>query len=483
MLRAFCEYDGKTKNYSYKSSEVLHSEIMLPENAPSQYQDRQTLWNSVEASEKQWNAQLSRGIIIALPYELPREQYVPLVREYCKEQFVSKGMCVDFAIHEPQGKHNPHAHIMLTMRAIDENGKWLPKTKKEYILDENGEKIILPSGEPKSRKVDTVDWNSRENAEQWRKSWAETVNKYFENENIDVRLDLRSYERQGLDILPTVHLGAAVTHMEQKGIKTELGEYNREIKQHNLTLKKLKQLIAKLENWLAETKEKIAKLFAERDKPVLLNELLYDYTQIRKEERRSWKYGQQKYVVLDTKFYAAAVKYLIDNGLATLDDLKALLDKQKPLLDGAAEMDKRIKKLDRAIDYIEKITELEPIYRKSKQGFKKAREKFAAEHKDEIALYVRAVRYLKANGYEVGEVEKYRKERKALAKDRAELERQLRESNIDKEMIGQICHAVNVVLKYKGEVPQDTVSLVEKLGRDVQEKGTGDGEKKREVEL
>ena len=257
----FSEYDLKMKRYRYKLPEVKHKEILLPSNAPPEYKNRQTLWNAAERVEKQWNAQLSRGMVMALPRELPDEQYASLVRDYCMEQFVSKGMCCDFAVHD-KGDGNPHAHIMLTMRAMDENGKWLPKARKVYSLDENGEKIRLPSGEPKSHKENTVDWNSRENAELWRSAWADTVNRYYERNGIPVRLDLRSYERQGVDKVPTVHLGPAVAHMEQKGIQTEIGDYNRAIKAHNAAVSTVKQLISSLETWLAETNAVLYRHFA-----------------------------------------------------------------------------------------------------------------------------------------------------------------------------------------------------------------------------
>lgn len=146
----------KTKNYSYKSGEVLAKGILLPPNAPPEYADRQALWNAAEKVEGQWNAQLARGIIMALPIELPKNEYEALIRDYCREQFVSRGMIADFAIHD-KGDGNPHAHILLTMRAMNENGKWLPKARKVYDLDENGERIRLPSGEWKSHKENTVD--------------------------------------------------------------------------------------------------------------------------------------------------------------------------------------------------------------------------------------------------------------------------------------------------------------------------------------
>ena len=157
--KLFSEYDQKTKNYTCKK-EVVYTEIMLPPNAPPEYADRAALWNSVEEIEKQWNSQLARRFVAALPREVPMELLPQMVKEYCEEHFVSKGMCCDFAIHDPDPPgHNPHCHFMLTMRAIDENGKWLPKSRKVYDLDENGERIKLPSGRWKSHKEDTVDWN------------------------------------------------------------------------------------------------------------------------------------------------------------------------------------------------------------------------------------------------------------------------------------------------------------------------------------
>ena len=130
--RLFSEYDQKQKYYSHKS-EIVHTEIMLPPHAPPEYADRNTLWNAAEAIEKQWNSQLARRFVLAIPRELPRSQYADLIRDYCREFFVSKGMIADFAIHD-KGDGNPHAHILLTMRAMDEQGKWLPKSRKSTTL-------------------------------------------------------------------------------------------------------------------------------------------------------------------------------------------------------------------------------------------------------------------------------------------------------------------------------------------------------------
>ena len=169
--KLFCEYDQEVKHYPEKRG-IVHNEILLPANAPPEYADRNTLWNAAEAVEKQWNSQLARRWVLTIPREIPPDQYAVLVREFCQQQFVSKGMIADFAIHDPHPPgHNPHAHVLLTMRAMDEHGKWLPKSRKVYDLDESGERIKLPSGRWKSHKEDTVDWNDQKYCEIWRHEW------------------------------------------------------------------------------------------------------------------------------------------------------------------------------------------------------------------------------------------------------------------------------------------------------------------------
>ena len=215
--RLFSEYDQKTKFYN-KKKELVHAEIMLPSHAPPGYADRATLWNAVEAVENQWNSQLARRIVLAFPVEVPKEQYLSMIKEFCQEQFVSKGMIADFAIHD-KGDGNPHAHILLTLRAMDEHGNWLPKARKVYDLDENGERIQLPSGNWKCHKENTVDWNDQKYAEVWRHSWETITNRYLEAAGRPERVDLRSFERQGgIQQIPTVHLGPAAHQMEKRGI-------------------------------------------------------------------------------------------------------------------------------------------------------------------------------------------------------------------------------------------------------------------------
>ena len=168
-------------------------------------------------------------------------------------------MIADFAIHD-KGTGNPHAHILLTMRALDESGRWLPKSRKVYDLDGNGERIRLPSGRWKSHKEDTVDWNDQKNGKLWRQGWQDTANHYLEAAGRPERLDLRSYQEQGIDKIPTVHMGAAVSQMEKRGMKTNVGNLNRDIRTANSLMQSIRQMVHSLKSWLSGLKEKRAAL-------------------------------------------------------------------------------------------------------------------------------------------------------------------------------------------------------------------------------
>ncbi|EHL15023.1 hypothetical protein HMPREF9628_02308, partial [Peptoanaerobacter stomatis] len=242
------EYDGIVHDFTRKGG-IAHTEILLPQNAPQEFANRSVLWNSVEKIEKSKNSQLAREIEIALPKELNREKQIELVREYVKENFVKVGMCADIALHD-KNDGNPHAHILLTMRPLNEDKTWGAKSKKEYILDENGEKVKLKNGNYKTRKINTTDWNEQEKTEQWRKAWAGITNKYLEGNSIQEKVDHRSYERQGIEQIPTIHLGVSATQMEKKGITTDRGNINREIKHQNKILKEIARRIKALLNWI-----------------------------------------------------------------------------------------------------------------------------------------------------------------------------------------------------------------------------------------
>ena len=369
--KLFCEYDQQVKHYPEKRG-IVHNEILLPANAPQEYADRNTLWNAAEAVEKQWNSQLARRWVLTIPREIPPDQYAVLVREFCEQQFVSKGMIADFAIHDPHPPgHNPHAHVLLTMRAMDEHGKWLPKSRKVYDLDENGERIKLPSGRWKSHKEDTVDWNDQKYCEIWRHEWEVIQNRYLDANDRPERVDLRSYARQGLDIIPTVHEGAAVRQMEKRGIQTNIGNLNREIRAANRLMKSIRQLIQNLKGWITELGEK----------------------------RKDWtRAGQNRGTSQDLKAVSEALSYLRQKGLSTVEDLEAFLESSgKSAADYRNQMkpkEARSKVIDGILASRTDCKECKAVYEKyQKIFFKKIKGKFKQEH-PEVARYEKAADYL-----------------------------------------------------------------------------------------
>ena len=394
------EWDGLTHDYTRKGG-VVHSEILLPPQAPPSFSDRSTLWNSVEEAEKSNNAQLAREVEIALPVELSREEQIRLVREYCSSQFVSKGMCADFNIHDTGGG-NPHAHILLTMRPMDERGKWLPKSKKEYVLDENGERVKLPSGRYKTRKVDLVDWNNQENAEVWRKAWADLTNDFLERNGSPERIDHRSNAERGIDELPTVHMGVAACQMEKKGIATEKGELNRNIQKANRLIREIRAQIVNLKEWIAELFQAKKSLQAAPKSPDLAT-LLFRYMDIQREKGKKYSQSwQRQHTADELKAISKAVNLFSAKGIADLAGLDAALssaaDKTGDINDGLKEKQARMKKLQKLIEQAQNFQKTKPVHDEYKQiRWKGRQEKFAEANRAELTLWDAANRYLHAN--------------------------------------------------------------------------------------
>ena len=279
------EYDGITHDYTRKGG-LVWEHIFLPAQAPPEWSDRGTLWNAVERAEKTKDSRLARELIVALPLELPAEEWKAILTEYITEHFVSDGMCADVAIHDTDG-HNPHAHILLTVRPLDENGRWQYKTQKEYLCVRNGEergftaqeflqaqrdgwekqypykkdgkKVFLSpskaiglermSKQPKSTTYGrqnpiTARWNSKEQMEAWRSEWANAVNRHLEKAQQPERIDHRSFADQGIDLKPTIHEGVTARVLESKGIVSDRCELNRQIKADNTLIQKLKDLLS-----------------------------------------------------------------------------------------------------------------------------------------------------------------------------------------------------------------------------------------------
>ena len=252
------DYDGIQHDYTRKSG-LVWQQVFLPDYAPQEWSDRAVLWNAVEANEKNKDSRLAREFVVALPIELGKEQWTALLTEYIQSSFVAEGMCADVAIHDTDG-HNPHAHIMLTVRPLDEQGKWQYKTEKEYLCVRDGEErgftaaefkaaqadgwekqypykvgkkkvymtpsaaevqnLVRVSKHPKSTKYGRQNpiaekWNSDEQIVAWRKAWADTTNAHLERAGADARIDHRSHAERGLDEQPTIHEGVIARALEK----------------------------------------------------------------------------------------------------------------------------------------------------------------------------------------------------------------------------------------------------------------------------
>lgn len=262
---------------AYRSGEKLYSDrygkyneyhrivkpdsfILKPDNAPDWVLNREKLWNEVESVEKRKDARLSKEVVVALPIELNSEQQKDLLKEFCKDNFINNGMVADISIHRDD-ENNPHAHIMLTVRPFDENGEWSKtKTITKYLYDDEGNHILTPKGNRKNIKTDMID-SSKETLIEFRKKWAETVNKHLENNGIDQRISEKSHEDLGLKSKPQIHEGYKAREM---GDKSERVRYNNEIKNYNDNLIKLDEYKKEIKQ--VKQVEKLTRHFSPKDK-------------------------------------------------------------------------------------------------------------------------------------------------------------------------------------------------------------------------
>ena len=237
--------------YKNKGEDLVWAEVMLPDSAPGEYANRSVLWNSVEQVEDQRNSQLARRIRLTLPNEVPREMWVPMLKEYVQEQFVNQGMCADVAIHFTEPPPNPHAHILLTLRSIDKQEKWKNKFEKVPVTDESGNQLRDENGKIKLRPVSVNGWNDKSNAEIWRSAWAAKQNEYLEKIGSPVRADFRSHKRQGILKVPTVHQGRTVTAMAKRGEFSYIHQLNEDIQRTNGFLEALGSIAEKITDFFA----------------------------------------------------------------------------------------------------------------------------------------------------------------------------------------------------------------------------------------
>ena len=297
------DYDGVQHDYTRKKG-LVWQEVFLPEFAPSEWKERGVLWNAVEENEKTKDSRLAREFVVALPIELSEAQWEKLLSDFISGTFVADGMCADVSIHDPYPPgHNPHAHIMLTVRPLDEKRNWQYKTQKEYLCVKNGEeqgftadefkiaqteewekqyqykvgrkKVYLPPSEaenhgyeraskhPKSTKFGRQNpiaerWNSEEQLVLWRAAWADVTNRHLETAGHEERIDHRSHADRGLTEQPTIHEGVVARALEKKGIVSDRCELNRQIKADNALLRELKATVKKLMQAVKNTVPAIA---------------------------------------------------------------------------------------------------------------------------------------------------------------------------------------------------------------------------------
>lgn len=283
------DYDGVQHDYTRKQG-LVWQQIFLPEYAPAEWSDRGTLWNAVEENEKTKDSRLAREFVVALPIEMGKAEWQSLLTEFIQDNFVADGMCADVCIHDTDG-HNPHAHIMVTVRPLAENGQWQYKTEKEYLCVRDGEEMGFTGAEfkqaqregwekqyqykigrkkeymapsaaeaagyerasktPKSTRFGRQNpiaarWNSDEQLVLWRSAWADVTNRYLERVGAEARIDHRSHAERGLLEQPTIHEGVTARAVEQQGFIADRCELNRQIKADNKLLRELRSAFGKI---------------------------------------------------------------------------------------------------------------------------------------------------------------------------------------------------------------------------------------------
>ncbi len=388
-----CDYYGNDADYTKKGG-VICSGVLLPPHVPKEYADRETLWNAVEQVEKNPKAQLAYSYDIALQNELTMEENITLARIFLQEQFVSKGMIVDFAVHTPEleggGIPNPHIHILCPTRPIDKTGKWGAKQHRVYALDENGNRVLDDAGNYVFNAVATTDWGEKETLLHWREEWAKYVNRAFEIKGLPCRIDHRSYADRGIDETPTVHEGPTVRAMEAKGIRTNVGDLNRRIRATNAAIQRLRKKIAELLSWLSEIKEELSA----PQSPKLTNILAAYYGQ------RNTGAWSNKAKSGNLKQYAETVNFLLEKKLYTVEDLEAYVSGLSRTMDGLKteiiQAKAKSKSIRDLLTFSQMYADTKPFYDQMNGiKFMSRREKFKQDHENDLRRFYLARRKLK----------------------------------------------------------------------------------------
>lgn len=393
--KIYNDYDGMMHDYTRKHG-CVYSEIFLPSNAPPEWQDRTELWNAVEAAEKAKDSRLARELIVALPVEIGLDEWKAILKDFISKQCVNKGMCADVSIHDTDG-HNPHAHILLTMRPIDDKGKWQAKTQKEYLCKRGDEERGFTAAELKTAQADgwekqyqykvdkkklymtpteaeqqgyervsknpkstrygrqnpiCAEWNSEEQVLRWRKAWEGVTNKALEQNSIDARVDCRSFKECGIDEQPTIHEGVSAHIIEQRGGVSERCEMNRQIKADNALLLEIKKQIKKLSAIVVDKVKKTVLDFANTLEN-LRNRYIFNRYEITQNENISTELKQYNTTIDVTVQRYNGIVQQLDNKITELKKMKAEqkhlnpihIFRHKELTEHIDKTEKEIKKL------------------------------------------------------------------------------------------------------------------------------------------
>ena len=439
------DYYGEDADYTKKGG-VVFTEILLPSHAPKEYADRETLWNAVEIIEEHPKAQLAYSFDIALQNEFSMEENISLARRFVEEQFVSRGMIADLAVHTPDKENgenpNPHFHVLCPIRPLNEDGTWGKKQRREYILDEHGKRISDGDGDYVFNAVPTTDWGRPETLEHWREAWARLCNEKFKEKQIADRIDHRSFERQSVDKLPTVHEGPHVRQMEARGILTERGDLNRWIRQTN-------QLRASIHRMFRELTQRIreisAVLTAPRERS--LAELVTDYYSDR--NAGAWSRTAK---IGNLKSMSQMVNFLRTNNLHTVADLdsrkNSLYAKLEEKETSGKAAESRMKETSELLRQAQNYADSKPIYDKWYGiRFSGMKEKYKTEHEAELRKYQMAARKLKPHFHDGRlPLTKWRNELVALEKEHEQRKAELNALKAEVRSLTQIAVTVDYAL-------------------------------------
>ena len=410
----YSDYYGMTYNRTAKE-DLVGAGVLLPEHAPPEFEDRAVLWNSVEKNEKAKNAQLARSLKYSLPNEWDEATARQVMERFIKEQFVDKGMCADYGIHRSyndKGQPNLHIHILLTLRPLNEDGTWGAKSRKEYVLDADGNRIPNASGKGyKSRKVNVIDWNEKGKAKEWRNAIAEVINATNEKAGIAERVDPRSYKDRGIPLIPTIHLGERASALERKGIRTERGNINRAIEKYNAMIMKIYGFIFELKEELKKGVFKFVferKCRTERDDIQSINPSINSSVPEQKPEVQTALEMLQKqrsemvvrpifpYVqrFKDKRFLGNVeqlAKLIDTNHLETWEDVRAFEEKQTEVLENCraelSELSVRYEKWTQAVSDYDDYKQYQPVMKEYQALSGLRQNSFKKKHETELENY------------------------------------------------------------------------------------------------